>query len=871
LPEAERDIDHAGLIAGLDRTSLQRGEAIYNRVCVNCHGTRDKPGSLPTSLRFASGTFKNGADPLGMYRTLTLGFGQMTPQTWMVPRQKYDVIHYIREAFLKPHNPGQYTQVDAAYVTQLPKGSSRGPEPVEIQPWMTMDYGPSLMATYEVSAGDRSNLVYKGIAMRLDGGPGGVSRGRAWAVYDQDTMRLAAIWTGQGFIDWNGINFNGTHQVHPRIVGDLQIASRNVPGWANPYTNSFDTDLRFIRRDGECCGPLPRRWIHYKGMYRHGERTILAYTVGRADVLDTAGLETGTAWKDRPVFSRTLKIGRSPHDLRVRLAQDESGIAVALVGADQSPARLHARGGFRFLNIPGAATPIAVKLLFSKATHPVALERYAQAATPAEDLTPFTRGGPARWPERLNTRPTIGRRDGPFAVDILTVPASNPWLAQLRLSGFDFLSGGRTAAVCTWDGEVWLVDGVDQPLKGLGWRRIASGLFQPLGLKVVDGAIYVCCRDQIVRLRDLNGDGEIDFYENFNNDHQVTEHFHEFAMDLQTDADGNFYYAKAACHGLPALVPQHGTLLKVSKDGLRTRILATGFRAPNGVCMNGDGTFFLTDQEGFWTPKNRINWVKRGGFYGNMWGYTDVTDASDSAMEQPVCWLTNVFDRSPAQMLRVENASPAWKPLAGALLCLSYGYGKVFVVPHETIAGQMQGGACALPIPRFPTGVMRGRFHPASGELYTCGLFAWAGDQTEPGGFYRLRATGKPMFMPVGLNARREGMRLTFTDSLERSTAQDPSHYRVRIWSLRRSAKYGSDHFDERSLRITAAHLSVDRRTIDLEIPDLRPTMCMEITYAIRGAGGEPVSGVIHNTIHRLGQPGEAADGSGRERGFPVP
>ncbi len=47
-------------------------------------------------------------------------------------------------------------------------------------------------------------------------------------------------------------------------------------------------------------------------------------------------------------------------------------------------------------------------------------------------------------------------------------------------------------------------------------------------------------------LHDLNGDGETDFYECFNNDHQVTEHFHEFAMGLQTDAEGNFYYAKAA-------------------------------------------------------------------------------------------------------------------------------------------------------------------------------------------------------------------------------------------------------------------------------------------------------------------------------------
>ncbi len=850
LPESERDIDHAGLISGLDRQSFERGESIFNRVCLNCHGTKDRLGSLPTSLRFASGVFKNGADPFSMYRTLTLGFGQMTPQTWMVPRQKYDVIHYLREAYLKPHHPGQYGPVDPAYLARLPRGKSRGAEPVEIQPWVTMDYGPSLMATYEISQGDGSNLVNKGIAIRLDAGPGGVSRGRAWAVYDQDTMRFAAAWTGPGFIDWNGINFNGSHQVHPRLAGKVELCNPDVPAWANPEDGSF-ADLRQRGRDGRGYGPLPRQWVHYRGLYKHADRLILAYTVGQAEILEAPGLEHAPALEARPVFTRTLNIGRSPHELRMRVAPEGTAVALA-AGSGQGGIRFLTLDGSVILLVPAAATPLKVKLLMASG-EPARLEEIARNLAPPESLAEFTRGGPTRWPERLPARAVIGRADGPFAVDLLPVPQSNPWLCQLRLSGFDFLADGRRAAVSTWDGDVWLAESVDRPEQGLAWRRIASGLFQPLGLKVVADSIYVCCRDQIVRLRDLNGDGETDFYENFNNDHQVTEHFHEFAMDLQTDALGNFYYAKAARHGLPALVPHHGTLLKVSKDGSRTEILATGFRAPNGVCLNPDGTFFLSDQEGFWTPKNRINWVRRNGFYGNMWGYTDVTDPSDSAMEQPVCWLTNAFDRSPAQLLWVDTKNPAWQPLAGSLLCLSYGYGKIFIVPHETVGGQMQGGECALPIPRFPTGVMRGRFHPGNGQLYTCGLFGWAGDQTEPGGFYRVRATGKPMLLPIGLSARKDGMLLRFTAALDPRAAIDVARYSARIWSIRRTADYGSDHHDERSLEITAASLSADGHTVSLKIPGIRPTRCMEINYRIRGRGGETVDGVIHNTIHKLG------------------
>jgi putative heme-binding domain-containing protein len=864
LPRTDSDIDHAGLISDLNQASYKRGEAIYNRVCANCHGTKDRPGSLPTSLRFASGTFKNGADPFGMYRTLTLGFGQMTPQTWMVPRQRYDVIHYIREAFVKPHNAGQYTRVGRDYLARLPPGKSRGREPVEIQPWATMDYGPSLMATYEVSPGDRSNIAYKGIAIRLDPGPGGVSLGGAWALYDQDTMRLAAFWTGQGFIDWNGINFNGVHQVHPRLAGTVELANPNEPAWANPRDGRFD-DLRLRGRDGRPYGPLPRDWLHYRGLYAHGDRTILAYSIGQVQILEAPGVDWDRTRNDAPVFTRTLNIGRSSHDLVLRVAP--TGTPVALAGAGNRGVELKSGGGATILHISASSTPINLKLVLppgepkeqegSASTHArgissAALHELALRSPPAEALDPLTRGGPMRWPERLTTRAAIGLDSGPFAVDILNVPSSNPWLCQLRLSGFDFLPDGRRAAVCTWDGDVWLVDGVDRPQKGLTWRRIASGLFQPLGLKVVAGTIYVCCRDEIVRLHDMNADGETDFYENFNNDHQVTEHFHEFAMDLQTDADGNFYYAKAACHGLPAIVPHHGTLLKVSKDGSRTDILATGFRAPNGVCVNPDGTFFLTDQEGFWTPKNRVNWVKPGGFYGNLWGFTDVTDPSDSAMQQPICWLTNAFDRSPAQVLRVETANPGWKSLAGTLLCLSYGYGKIFVVPHEIVSGQMQGGECALPIPRLPTGIMRGRFHPGNGQLYTCGLFGWAGDQTEPGGFFRIRATGKPMYLPTGLNARRDGITVHFSDPLDAASVADLSQFSVKIWSIKRTVNYGSEHHNQRTLKVVSAELSSDRCSLFLEIPEIRPTWCMEIGYRITSSNGKKIDGMIHNTIHKL-------------------
>ena len=206
--------------------------------------------------------------------------------------------------------------------------------------------------------------------------------------------------------------------------------------------------------------------------------------------------------------------------------------------------------------------------------------------------------------------------------------------------------------------------------------------------------------------------------------------------------------------------------------------------------MNPDGSFVVTDQEGFWNPKNRINWVTlnpsgKPNFYGNLFGYTDVTDESDSAMEPPLCWITNDFDRSPAELLWVESAK--WGALNGSLLSLSYGTGKVFLVPHEKSGSHMQGGMIELPIPAFPTGVMRGRFSATDGQLYLCGMFAWAGSATQPGGLYRLRATGQPAHLPLGLHATKAGLQLSFAEPLD-PRALDSTQLLVKTWSLKRTA-----------------------------------------------------------------------------------
>jgi hypothetical protein len=219
-------------------------------------------------------------------------------------------------------------------------------------------------------------------------------------------------------------------------------------------------------------------------------------------------------------------------------------------------------------------------------------------------------------------------------------------------------------------------------------------------------------------------------------------------------------------------------------------------------------------------PKNRINWIDQPGkYYGNFWGYHDVTDPSDDLMEQPLCWITNAMDRSPAELLWVD--SPAWGPLQGSLLNLSYGYGKVYIVPAQRIGDRMQGGISDLPLPPFPTGIMRGRFHPGNGQLYTCGMYAWAANPQQPGGFYRVRYTGQPVYLPVGLKAHGQPWRSRSAASWIRRPPATRRTTASKTWSIKRSERYGSDHFDERTLpRPVGDAQSDDGCTVRLVDPD---------------------------------------------------
>jgi putative heme-binding domain-containing protein len=470
---------------------------------------------------------------------------------------------------------------------------------------------------------------------------------------------------------------------------------------------------------------------------------------------------------------------------------------------------------------------------------------FTRSVAPADEhplaLAGLTRGGPPQWPEPIATRGTLGQ-GRPYAVDTIEPPFENPWKALMFFGDHDFLPDG-SALLCTMQGDVWRVEGLDQTLTNLRWRRIASGLHHALGLVVADGKAYVLGRDQITRLNDLNGDGETDFYECFSNAYTTSPAGHDFITGLQRDAQGRFY-----------TVSGKAGLLRISPDGTSVEVVATGFRNADGVGMSPEGIVTVPNSEGEWVPASMVCEVRPGGHYGYR------GPKNGQPPDLPLVYLPRGLDNSSASQVFITNDDERWGPgsLRGQLIHLTFGAGTAYLLLREQVDGQPQGAIVPF-LGEFASGVHRGRFNPRDGQLYVSGMAGWGTYTTADGCFQRVRYTGDPVQLPVAFHARENGVLVTFSGPLDRALAEQPRSHFAQAWNYRYSAGYGSPEFSTRhpdtlghdALEVRSAHVLDDGRTLFLELPELQPVNQLQLH--LRVDSGPPHD--LFATVHKLGAP----------------
>jgi hypothetical protein len=711
-----------------------------------------------------------------------------------------------------------------------------------------MDTGPYLNATIDYEGPKGKVRSYKATAIKVG------EKGEATVLFDRDQLRFAAAWTG-GFLNISDRRFGLLNTPTPK--GQMVLSTSSLAGWADEKGN-FESSY-------PPTAPLPKEWAKLKGLFLNGSRTVLRYTMHGADVSESPWIEYVDG--GRPVFTRTFEIGETTSPARILLGQFPLSAKVSYIGAEKGWAGIEVtqddwltyiaiRGlgpadadrdfnrvrGYLSLLLPTSDRPRTFTILAwsGPSDRKWAFHNFVDACVLA-DVKALVKPGPARWTKPITTQLEPGKdTGGPFVVDTLPLPYENPWGSLFFVTGVDFLPDGRIA-ICTAHGDVWTCK---QAGTTLTWKRFATGLYQPLGLKVVDGKIIVLERGQLTRLHDLNDDGEADFYENVNNDWHTGGGEHSYDTCLETDPQGNFYFFKTGDDHTPT----GGCLLRVSRDGSKSEIFCTGFRHPIGLGISPDGQISGADQEGNWMPATRLDFYNPGGFYGDM--RTHHRAEPPKIYDEPYLWLPKEADNSAGGQVWVPKGQ--WGSLGGHMLHLSYGRCKAYAILPD--GDRFQGAAVDLGL-TFLSGSARARFK--DNELYVVGLRGWQTAAKKDGCLQRVRYTGKPYPCPVGYRVEPDGVKLTFDEPLEAESAGELSHFKVSRWNYHWSADYGSKDWSvvepnkvgKDAVPVIATTLSDDRRSIALKFADMKLAMQTKIEYDVKAADGTSRKGAVYTTI----------------------
>lgn len=882
--ETPNSVDHAGILQSLDDEDFAAGETIYKNLCTNCHGADGTTAPLPTARAFGSGELKFGKDPYSMFLTLTKGNGLMGPQTWMTDRERYQVIHYIRETFMRPMRD-DFEEINDGYLEALPTVNIAVSEKDLIQ----RDFGPAL-------ASQLGRDISSVLTIKLSSD--------TTISYNLHTMDQAGLWTG-GFLD-----LLATQHHRERGGGVAEVSGDLIPelqGWAWGHEGTLD----YPTEDLLPRGPMPEAWMSYRGHYLYNDTVTFAYSINSREIL-----ETPTAPRGFPAVQHTLEIGPG-EALLLSLGKVENASTdhSGQLAADAKEFALNGEGEIHVLGTAGNGDNTIGRFLAAAAwgdtgglEWTIDEQDRLTVAIPADTekrvfqlirnagggegellsfanflrsrklgreapVSPSTRltGSERRWKETLHTSGLLGSESEAYTLDKLDLPPDhegNPYNAWFRTSALAFFPDGRMV-VSTHGGDIWIVSGVDHDLEDLEWNRFAAGLYEPFGLQVIDDTIYVTCKDRLTRLHDLNGDGEADFYESFSADDDVSTFFHAFNFDLQRDSEGNLYYAKS---GQYTSYKEPGSVIKVSPDGKTREIYCTGFRTPNGMGMMPDGRPTVSDNQGSWMPASKISLCNPGGFYGYVqtfrtehWapdgGAIDHTKVvAPDTFDQPIIWMPQNFDNSSGGQLWIDDER--WGPLSGKLLHTSFGKGWLYYMMLQEVDGVDQAAVVKVDIDDA-TGIHRAVVNPVDGQVYTTGLNGWNGGGRKgltQGGISRFRYTGADSPLLTNVTVKKDGITLDFNFVLDEESATDPESYELMQWNYAWTRNYGSAYYslknpleeDEDEIRIKKVILSDDGKSVHLVIPEIQPVHQVEINFEVEGANGRVLEEQAYLTINAV-------------------
>jgi hypothetical protein len=398
-----------------------------------------------------------------------------------------------------------------------------------------------------------------------------------------------------------------------------------------------------------------------------------------------------------------------------------------------------------------------------------------------------------------------------------------------RVSGLAALPGDRLA-IATWrPNEIWILSGYHGPLAGMKARKAMTGFHEIMGLCVLGDTLFAADQDSIYALRDTDGDGLPDARKGL---YALpwSRSFHEWSFGL-VHTGGRFYTALsvAAKNSLATLDPQkdnrRGSLVSIDSSG-KLEVVASGLRAPDGLCLGPDSGLFVTDNQGTWLPANKFIHVQPGHGYGHHIRPAGAFD--EGYPTPPALWLPyGSVTKSPTQPAYLTEG-----PYAGQFLVGDIAYGVMRRIAIEKVNGQWQG--CLL---HFSGGFEAGEHRLLAGPGGTVvvgglgnGDVADWGWRAKLSGLQMLKPNGKTAFEILTVHARKGGYEIVFTQPVDSSTVSK-NRFRAKQWWYEPTEAFGGPEKDVTKLPISAARMSPDGTRLFLKIDGLLPQQVSHVHF----------------------------------------
>ena len=715
---------------------------------------------------------------------------------------------------------------------------------------------PFAQSKVEITPGDPAkggNLVIRGILLPLRDG--------VTVAFDQELLRVAGFWVtppGAPMVSLRtmaqisyAVNSRKADHQQPEPAAPAVFATAVVPGiTSDPAQVGVDPRPASVPGDlGR--GPLPRTLARFDGLELTASAAVLSYRSGSTAVREW---HEGRVTADGTIeVRRHLEVAPSDRALIFVLGPGtwdvSSASSARLAGGAGKAQHVATTVGSLTLSQSGASLigtlapsrevrRFTVVLAAGSPVAPAAI-----AATPAPPApTPAL-----RWPGTAITSAKLGvvNQNG-LAFDRLELPEPNAWNRRVRIADIAFLTPDRAMAV-SYDGDVWQVDGVgSETLDKLTWKRHASGLHEPLTIVVADGQVQVGTKNGLVRLHDRDGNGEADWYENFNDEWLQSQSTRSFILDMALAPDGSTVITQGAILIGGAGTAHSGGFIRVARDGSSASYFAGGAREPFVAIHPVTGQITGTDQQGNFIPSTPSYLVRPG----DNFGFNQDTPVN---LAKPLVWVPHDQNISASSEFWFYGAGlGSWN---NRRIQLSYGNGRILLIDDDLDAPTPQASVIPLGL-ELDLPLLHGRMHPDGKSAFLAGFKIWGTRTAAVSAIARMRPSDAPMRTATGARAGTEGVLLSFEAPLDPASVT-PDKVGARLWNYKRSKDYGSGRYridgepGTKRWPISQVVLAPDRRSVFVHLADWPAVEQAEIQHDFLDLNGNPVEGKVFFTVHQ--------------------